>query len=174
MIRHLFTCILLVASASLLEAQTPRFQEAKEGLTDQERLFAQASMGEAELSAGLWRMGASRAWRGELLAFAAERDGDRIVVSWITRTEYDSQRFMLERRQADGTFAVCAVLPAAGRSDAPGHYRWEDWQPLEGDNIYRLRQVSGGGIVLQSPERRAGFSDDPFRPEGPVMTSRDK
>lgn len=81
----------------------------------------------------------------ELVHFTATRKQSSIFCSWITASEKNTDYFELER-SADGiTFTPIGKLNGAGESQSPLTYHFEDIQPLQGINYYRLRMVDNDG-----------------------------
>ena len=74
---------------------------------------------------------------------AAEREGE-VDLTWRTTFERGTDRFEIERLDADGNYGTIASVPAAGNSSSGVDYQSIDREPLEGDNRYRLLVISDG------------------------------
>ena len=73
-----------------------------------------------------------------------------IQVDWVTRTEFDMDRYEVER-SADGIlFYKAASKSSLGNNTNPTHYGWFDPTPFYGADFYRIRAVSKSGQVQYS------------------------
>lgn len=71
--------------------------------------------------------------------------GSKVYVEWITTTENNTDRFVLERATANGQYVEVASVMAAGTSNADKKYALIDEQPARGLNLYRLVLVNRDG-----------------------------
>ncbi len=81
----------------------------------------------------------------ELTSFTAEAEEKSVVLNWSSIQELDNDRFELER-SSDGTAWEWLGTIAAGES-VSNNYQFVDDSPLEGTNLYRLRQVDIDGTA---------------------------
>ena len=88
----------------------------------------------------------------ELVRFDAKCDKGRAMLSWTTGSEVNSDRFEVERSADGSLFEVIGTLAAAGNSQSPIDYSFEDERPLS-INYYRLRQVDADGSDAYSELR---------------------
>ncbi len=78
----------------------------------------------------------------ELLHFSAKHVGeDRNQLDWATGEEEGGSVFVVERSGDARSFAAIGVVSGKGSGSA---YRFEDKQPLTGDNYYRLQVKEAG------------------------------
>lgn len=81
---------------------------------------------------------------------------DRAILRWQTVSETGLQEYAVERSGDGLQFHTIADVPAQGI--AVNSYRWEDSQPLPGNNYYRLRIISRDGIIQYSAIKQCSFS----------------
>ena len=87
----------------------------------------------------------------ELLSFTASLIENKIVsLDWVTSTEYNSDKFIIERSIDGINWEFLAEKKAAGRSQQPIQYQGFDNSPYLGINYYRLRQVDLDGSFTYS------------------------
>jgi Secretion system C-terminal sorting domain len=86
----------------------------------------------------------------ELMAFKAERQGSRVVLTWATASEKNSAYFGVERSANGREFTEVARVTAAGNSSQRRDYQTSDDKPLATQSYYRLRQVDTDGSVAYS------------------------
>jgi len=86
----------------------------------------------------------------ELLSFDGVARAGRVELEWLTASEVNASRFVVER-SADGElwFDLNEVL-AAGQSQQPTLYKSEDPNPIHGVGYYRLRMVDLDGSFVHS------------------------
>ena len=102
----------------------------------------------------------------ELLAFAAERQGDAARLSWATATEKNSAYFEVEASPDGTAFRAVGRVAAQGNSSQRHDYELRDPALVRyGAPVvyYRLRQVDLDGTFSYSPVRALAV-----RPDGPV------
>lgn len=68
--------------------------------------------------------------------------GSKVYVEWITTAENNTDRFILERANANGQYQEVTSVMAAGTSGADKKYVLIDEQPARGLNLYRLVLVN--------------------------------
>jgi hypothetical protein len=86
----------------------------------------------------------------ELLSFEGEAVNAEVELSWSTASENNSSHYVVERMQADGSYASIGSVPAIGNSTNTTHYSLVDPAPLPGTNLYRLRAVDQDGSSTTS------------------------
>jgi hypothetical protein len=86
----------------------------------------------------------------ELAAFAAHQGPGFVECSWITASELNTDKFLIERSEDGAHFETINMLPAAGRSATVRNYTLRDSKPLEGLNYYRLTTVDTDGKTSRS------------------------
>ena len=94
----------------------------------------------------------------ELLVFDANVNGAAVELAWITGSEQNTSRFVVERSADGAQWTELATLHAAGSSDAPRLYKHVDQSPLPGDGYYRLRTLDLDGAESLSHVRMVRFN----------------
>jgi hypothetical protein len=97
------------------------------------------------------------------LDFKVTSAGDLISqLDWTTTEEKDNSHFVIERSKDGINFSPVGTVESVNR---PGHvniYQFMDKQAMEGNNYYRLQQVSNSGEPKFSPIRMVNFAHDKF------------
>ncbi|MBG9378514.1 carbohydrate binding domain-containing protein [Panacibacter sp. DH6] len=86
--------------------------------------------------------------------FSANAAGSKVLLKWESVTETNNSRFEIER-SADGNnnWAPVAMVNSKGNSLSRQQYNTYDATPLNGNNYYRLKQVSQDNSVSYSTTR---------------------
>ena len=86
----------------------------------------------------------------ELSSFTVTSDKEKVSLNWKTSTETNNKGFELQR--ASGTaaertsqFTTIGFIPGHGTTTEPSSYRFVDNAPLQGNSIYRLKQIDFNG-----------------------------
>lgn len=87
----------------------------------------------------------------ELVHFHAEPEDHVVHLRWMTATELDNDRFVVERSAGGSDHADILEIPGAGTSLSPIDYHLIDDRPLPGTSYYRLRQIDFDGTSQWSP-----------------------
>jgi len=93
----------------------------------------------------------------ELLSFEAEAVAKKIELKWITGSEENSDRFVIEHSTDALTFVELGTEAAAGYSTTQEVYNYEHEHPVSGINYYRLRQLDFDGAEELSDIRAVKF-----------------
>ena len=92
-----------------------------------------------------------------LVDFAADCDGEAVALNWITESEHNFDRFVIER-SADGyDFFEVESIKGSGNSTTPKYYRM-DTESM-GIGYFRLKQIDNNGMISFSPVVSANCSD---------------
>jgi hypothetical protein len=81
----------------------------------------------------------------ELLSFDAKQQGKDVLVSWITASELNNDRFEVERSQDGIDFTWIGTRVGNGTTSIMHSYSLLDNEPKNGINYYRLRQIDLDG-----------------------------
>ena len=81
----------------------------------------------------------------ELLSFTGYNDGERNMLNWITSSETNNDKFVVERSPDGNGFEPIGVVAAVGYSSSPKEYGLADNQPYKGVNYYRLKMFDLDG-----------------------------
>ncbi|GGN01617.1 hypothetical protein GCM10010967_40070 [Dyadobacter beijingensis] len=76
-----------------------------------------------------------------LLSFNARAAEEKVVLTWATAEERNSEYFDVERSRDARSWAAVGRLSAKGTTHTFTEYRLEDADPFAGTSYYRLRQV---------------------------------
>lgn len=82
-----------------------------------------------------------------LLSFTAKPEGDRVQLAWVTTSERDADRFVVERSADLREYVSVGEVAAEGTTNARQYYGLTDKNPLPGINYYRLRQLDRDGTA---------------------------
>jgi hypothetical protein len=96
----------------------------------------------------------------ELLSFNAEKELDRVKLSWTTLTEVNNDYFTIERSTDGKYFEEIVRKRGAGNSTDRITYVAYDMRPLPGYNYYRLRQTDFDGKFKTFEIRKVYFESD--------------
>lgn len=116
---------------------------------------------------GLWETDLYEALPVYYLSFDAENAGeDAVRVFWATSSEFNSDRFEVQRSHNGRDFFSIGTVLAANNSSSTRHYEWIDNTPLFGTSYYRLLQYDKDGtgrytnyaIVERSTGQRTIFA----------------
>ncbi|MDB5226915.1 MAG: C-terminal target protein [Bacteroidota bacterium] len=81
----------------------------------------------------------------ELTSFTGYNDGNINVLNWITASEMNTLKFVVEKSIDGENFTYIGERPAAGNSYVPLHYTLDDPYPVVGKNYYRLKMIDKDG-----------------------------
>jgi len=84
----------------------------------------------------------------EWLSFTAEKLNDNTVqLNWITGSEINNDRFVIEKRLENGEFKVLNEVKGAGFSEVPSYYDYKDRSPMAEKVYYRIQQIDFDGTA---------------------------
>lgn len=89
----------------------------------------------------------------DLVYFHAELIQDNVNLDWKTASEFRNERFVIERSPDGFNWKDIGQVEGTGSSTVPVTYRFEDVQPFQGRNYYRLRQIDYDGNFTRSTVR---------------------
>jgi hypothetical protein len=88
----------------------------------------------------------------ELVSFkAGPYEMGKVLLTWTTASELNSDCFILERSSNGKDFVQLAKVPGAGTTNAMSRYRFIDPSPSVGINYYRLTQLDTDGATEVFP-----------------------
>src|SRR5688572_21775900 len=85
--------------------------------------------------------------------FKANVVGSEVLLQWETSSEYDADRFEIERSEDGIHFNYLYSVTSTGTGNVTTTYNYSDRSPLAGDNYYRLKQVDNNGNFVYTPIR---------------------
>lgn len=93
-----------------------------------------------------------------LIAFSGSTSEKGNVLNWQTATEFNNNRFDVERAGDDGQWTHIASIAGSMNSSTLKSYSYLDQDPLIGNNYYRLKQVDVNGAYASSKAINVLFS----------------
>lgn len=81
----------------------------------------------------------------ELTSFDAQKNENKVDLSWTTASEINSDYFSINRSENGIDFISIGTKPAAGFSNSILNYSFEDTSPLRGLNYYQLVEYDFDG-----------------------------
>jgi len=93
----------------------------------------------------------------EWLSFTADKFGKDVLLKWITATELNNDKFVVQRSNDGITFEKIGEVTGNGSSNAISYYEFIDYTPKMGHNYYRLLQIDFDNSINQSEVRVVTF-----------------
>ncbi len=88
----------------------------------------------------------------ELVSFSAMKDGNAVLLKWVTASEKNNDYFTLEKSQNANDFVEVSRINGHGNSTTRREYQYIDDNPFSGISYYRLRQTDfNGAFELFNP-----------------------
>jgi len=105
----------------------------------------------------------------ELLSFTGEYNAGIVNLNWITATEINNQKFVIQRSANTLDWETIGTERGAGNSSSMLNYSYTDYSILSGTSYYRLQQVDFDGkssysnvVVIQPPKQGIVVAPNPF------------
>ncbi|HWB28719.1 MAG TPA: T9SS type A sorting domain-containing protein [Chitinophagaceae bacterium] len=92
-----------------------------------------------------------------LADFTAAKTKNSVLLQWVTSTETNNNRFIIERSSSGAEWKDIASINGYGTSSIQHSYAFTDQTPLAGYNYYRLKQVDADGSYTFSGVRTVIF-----------------
>jgi hypothetical protein len=86
----------------------------------------------------------------QLLEFKGEQEGDKNILLWTTANEEQTASFIIQRSADALQYKDIGTVAAAGDYSGTLQYRYEDGQPLDKNNYYRLKMLDEDGKFTYS------------------------
>ena len=80
-----------------------------------------------------------------LVKFTADKLSEQVKLNWVTATEINNDKFIVERSADGENFELVSEVKGAGNSREINSYNVVDATPLKGTSYYRLTQVDFNG-----------------------------
>ena len=112
---------------------------------------------------GLYILAISNGLPVEWLDFFGKAERNHIELYWATASETNSESFILQRSNDGRLFEDINQLPAAGNSLSIQSYNYQDLQPNNGWNYYRIKQVDYDGKFAFSKTIAIAYGEDEFK-----------
>jgi len=95
-----------------------------------------------------------------LISFTAKKEGQTATLSWSTSSETNSDRFEVERSQNRKTWLKVGDVLSNGESLSVKPYSFVDKNPINGENLYRLKMIDNDGSFAYSRIESLSFTVD--------------
>jgi len=86
----------------------------------------------------------------ELISFTGTQKEEKVICSWLTASENNTDRFIIDRSSDGLLFETVGIVNAAGNSYSALAYEFADEHPEKGTNYYQLKTIDGDGSVSES------------------------
>lgn len=86
----------------------------------------------------------------ELLSFDAIQNGEQVDLAWITGSEFNNDKYLVQRSADGQLFDNITEVTGMGNTTETTHYDAVDTDPLPGLSYYRLKQVDFDGAFAYS------------------------
>ncbi len=86
----------------------------------------------------------------ELVSFEGKKENNRNILQWETATEFNNDKFIIERSRDGIHFEALGDVLGSGTSTFSSSYEYIDNSPINGINYYRLKQVDFDGQYTKS------------------------
>ncbi|WP_162428172.1 T9SS type A sorting domain-containing protein [Pontibacter pudoricolor] len=94
----------------------------------------------------------------ELVSFKAKSEQNTTILTWVTASEKNNDRFEVERSQDGKHFSKIGEVAGNGNSNRKLNYSYTDTRTATGVNYYRLRQVDYDGTAEFSKTISVNFA----------------
>ncbi|MDQ6479001.1 T9SS type A sorting domain-containing protein [Dyadobacter sp. LHD-138] len=85
-----------------------------------------------------------------LTSFTAAKEGQTALLKWATTMETNSDRFEIQRSQNGKQWGMIGTKKSNGESSSLKSYNFTDSEPLDGENLYRLKMIDRDGTFAYS------------------------
>ena len=86
-------------------------------------------------------------------SFTVKEVNETAMLRWITFTESNTSKFIIEKSADDITYTVIGEVAASGNTNTLNEYEFTDASLLWGANYYRIKTVNSIGQYVYSPVR---------------------
>ncbi|MBN1463868.1 MAG: T9SS type A sorting domain-containing protein [Paludibacteraceae bacterium] len=139
--------------ATELDAGTPEHTNTGSGLTDISRICLRQYNSSQDYVIDGIRVATS--WNDaplpvELTTFAAEVQGQSVMLKWTTAQEINSYKYEIERMADGSEWSKIGEVMAQGNSSVPTNYSFADNNLVSGKYSYRLKMIDNDGTFEYS------------------------
>ncbi len=96
----------------------------------------------------------------EWISFEAVKQETSVLLLWSTATETNSEKFVVERSADAIAFVKINEMSGAGNTSQRQDYQDVDFDPLNGYNYYRIKQIDFDGSSSYTDIRSVLFEED--------------
>jgi hypothetical protein len=93
----------------------------------------------------------------ELLSFDVTGELNRVRLDWVTQSEKNTKKFIIERTLDFNSWKEVCMTTAAGYSTGKRFYFCYDQSPMDGINYYRLKTINDDGTFDYSETKFVNF-----------------
>ncbi|MBX9851495.1 MAG: T9SS type A sorting domain-containing protein [Cytophagaceae bacterium] len=104
-----------------------------------------------------------------LLAFTGEMVNETVFLNWITASEINNEKFIIERSTDLSDWRAIGAVSGSGNTASVSHYNFTDDAPSEGIVYYRLQQIDFDGtymysnvVAVETNAHHVSISPNPF------------
>lgn len=84
-------------------------------------------------------------------SFTAKQSGTMSLLKWTTASEQGNSRFEILRSTGENDFRVIGTVKGSGTTAVESNYTFTDFNPLLGNNYYKIRQIDTDGKKTEYP-----------------------
>jgi hypothetical protein len=95
----------------------------------------------------------------DLVSFEVLQNNNKVDVKWVTKAEYVSSYFVVERSTDNKNYAEVIKMSGNGRGNFYMEYFDVDYAPTEGVSYYRLKQITESGEEIIHSNIEVNFID---------------
>lgn len=92
--------------------------------------------------------------------FIAQKQQQTVILEWTTAQEQNSRYFVVERSSGGTVYDSIGKVAAKGTISISTNYSFNDTEPLQGTNYYRLKQLDLDGMFVYSAIARVVMGKD--------------
>lgn len=85
-----------------------------------------------------------------LTSFSTAKEGQTALLKWSTTAETNSDHFEIQRSQNGKSWGMIGTKKSNGESSSLQSYNFTDSEPLDGENLYRLKMIDRDGTFAYS------------------------
>ncbi len=96
----------------------------------------------------------------ELVYFQLESQDESVLLNWTSMSEKENAWYEIERGSDEIGFQSIGKIEGAGTTSERSSYQFEDIEPFQGNNYYRLKMVDFEGKIAYSDIEHVQFIKD--------------
>ena len=94
----------------------------------------------------------------KLTSFTVKKEGQIAQLNWTTTEEVNSESFDVERSNSERQWVKIGNVKTRGESTSLVRYHFPDQNPVDGENLYRLKMIDKDGTFAYSSIQSATFT----------------
>ncbi|MCE7040474.1 T9SS type A sorting domain-containing protein [Dyadobacter sp. CY312] len=96
----------------------------------------------------------------KLTSFTAKKEGQIAQLNWATTEEVNSESFDVERSNSSKQWVKIGNVKTNGESTSLNRYYFNDQNPVDGENLYRLKMIDKDGTFAYSGIQSVTFNKE--------------